>query len=175
MTTRTNILETSTTPTSPAAEWHIRKASLSDLPWIALITWRILIETGRGDVYQFRQVLHGVMTVLTDAARGEYFLAEVDGRFAGQLKLVSSWHDLFNANVATIEHVYVHPQVRSVEDADGVRVYDRLHRHALEVCRQRDVCQGQLHVVSDNKRAQRAYEKRGMLTTGLWMTQGLGG
>lgn len=153
--------------------WTIRQADITDLHWIALVTWRILVETGRGGVYRFEDVLTGVKTVLSNTVRGEYFVAEANGCFVGQLKLVRSWHDLFNRQVATIEHVSVHPNFRSVADEEGVRVYDRLHQHALNVCRERHVSLVQLHVVNDNKRAQRAYEKRGMQTTGLWMTQSL--
>lgn len=172
--TSTNVRNNNIATTQMAvANWTIRQAGISDLHWIAMVTWRILVETGRSGVYRFRDVLNGVQTILSTTARGEYFVAEANGCFAGQLKLVRSWHDLFDKEVATIEHVYVHPDFRSMSDGEGVRVYDRLHQHALAVCRRRDVCQVQLHVVSDNKRAQRAYEKRGMTATGLWMTQSL--
>lgn len=158
---------------SPVPVSEIRKATRDDLPWITLVTWQILVETGRTGVYRFRDVLYGVQSVLRDSTLGEYFVAEADGQYAGQLKLVRGWHDLFNRDVATIEHVYVHPRYRSLNLSGGQRVYDQLHQHALQVCRERHVHQVQLHVVSDNKRAQRAYEKRGMQSTGLWMTQRL--
>ncbi len=153
---------------------HIRRATPADLWKIALVTWQILVKTGRAQVYRFRDVVHGVHTVLHEPGLASYYIAEHNRQFAGQLKLVRSWHDLFNREVATIEHVYVRPACRGLMNAAGQRVYQQLHAHAVEVCRQHHVVQVQLHVVRDNQRAQRASEKQGMDTTGYWMTQRLG-
>ncbi|MCG6157728.1 GNAT family N-acetyltransferase [Rubinisphaera margarita] len=124
-------------------------------------------------MYEFGRALRGVETVLSDPAHGEYLVAEADGCHRDQLTLILHWHDLFDANVATIEHVFVHPMYRGNADSENRKVYDALHQHAIERCRQQNVPQLNLHVVSDNLRVQRAYEKRGLTATGLWMTKRL--
>ena len=157
------------------SEFQLRVASTVDLPMIAMTTWQILVETGRDHVYRFSDVARGVHQVLNgNREQDEYFVVQSGVMIAGQLKLVKSWSDLYNRSVAMIEHVYVHPHFRGLEDANGRRVYDHLHDHVIEHCQHHDIASVQLHVVSDNDRAKRAYVKRGMNATGFWMTQKLG-
>ncbi len=143
----------------------IRSPRSCEWALLAAMTWRLLEDTGRADVYRFRDVLHGVRSTAFHSKTNQYVLAFVDGDIAGQMKLHQFYHDLHNRMVAMIEHVFIRPEYR------GLGLYRCLHQQALTMCRDTSVGLVQLHVVLSNARALRAYEKQGMEKTALLMSQ----
>jgi ribosomal protein S18 acetylase RimI-like enzyme len=102
-------------------------------------------------------VAAGVRAVLGDPAKGRYFVAECDGRPAGQLMITYEWSDWRNGTFWWIQSVYVVPAARR----SGV--FRALFRH-LEERAQGDatVCGIRLYVDRDNERAQATYRRCGL-------------
>ncbi len=63
---------------------RIRKARLSDATTIADFNVRLALETERLRLNRAR-VQRGVIALLKDKTKGFYFVAEIDGKIAGQL------------------------------------------------------------------------------------------
>jgi GNAT superfamily N-acetyltransferase len=90
-----------------------------------------------------------------------YFLAEIEGRVAGQLMITMEWSDWRNATFWWIQSVYVRPDHRSRG------VFKALYRHVEQIARGRkDVCGLRLYVERDNAAAREVYRRLGMGDTG---------
>ena len=118
---------------------------------MALETERITLD---GEV-----VLKGVRSVLNDASRGHYFVAELDGGIVGQLMLTREWSDWRNGDIWWIQSVYVDPSFR------GRGVFSQMYRHVRQAAREHDVRGLRLYVEKHNESAKRVYERLGMTTT----------
>ncbi len=102
----------------------------------------------------------GVRAILSDAAKGIYFVAESQGRIVGQVMLTYEWSDWRNGNLWWLQSVYVHKEFRRLG------VFRRLFEHVETVARRgRDVRGLRLYMHADNARARRSYEKLGMNPT----------
>tara|TARA_R110002111_G_scaffold260867_1_gene332900 strand:+ start:5925 stop:6425 length:501 start_codon:yes stop_codon:yes gene_type:complete len=154
-----------TRPVTSSETILIRAANNDDLPLIAIMTWEILVVTGRTDGYQFEKMLQGVRHMFAKSDQCRYLVALSGTRMVGQLKLTKQFNDLYCAEEGFVEHVFIHPEFR------GQRIYDRMHQRALQMCGEWNLRRMALHVVGTNTQAKRAYEKQGMWATGFWMTQ----
>jgi GNAT superfamily N-acetyltransferase len=95
--------------------------------------------------------------VLEDPALGRYYLAEIDGRPAGQLMTTYEWSDWRNGVFLWIQSVYVLPTHR------GAGVFRSLYRHLEDMARQdARICGIRLYVDRANERAQAVYGRLGM-------------
>ena len=106
------------------------------------------------------RVQAGVAALLSDPAKGLYFVAEIDGEVAGQLMITYEWSDWRNGNIWWIQSVYVKEKFRR----RGVfrALFGYLENLARE---QKEVCTLRLYVHGDNAAAQRTYELLGMKRT----------
>jgi len=103
----------------------------------------------------------GVTAVLNDKHKGLYFVAELDGRIAGQLMITYEWSDWRNGDLWWLQSVYVHPDFRSRG------VFRALFTHLTELARARkDVAGIRLYMHHDNETARRTYERVGMKRAG---------
>jgi GNAT superfamily N-acetyltransferase len=141
-------------------EIRVRDAEPTDWAVIAEFNQR-LAEESEGKSLPWETLVSGVRTVLADAGRGRYFVAEVGGRIAGQTMITYEWSDWRNAWIWWIQSVYVHPDFR------GHGVFSRLYRH-IESARGAadDVCGLRLYVLQTNSRARAIYARLGMRPTG---------
>ncbi len=138
---------------------QIREAEYSDAPLIAEYNQLMAAETEDTKLDRQR-LLKGVQSILSDPAKGRYYLAEVDDRIAGQLMITYEWSDWRNGNFWWIQSVYVHTEYRSMG------VFTTLFQHVLELARSRsDVCGVRLYVEQHNTRAQQTYAHLGMKRT----------
>lgn len=135
---------------------------------VAMMTHAILLESGREQAYPFANVLQGILQDLK-RPECEYLLACVHGQVAGQIKLRRAFHDLHNCQVLNIEHVYIARPFR------GNGIYRQLHDYAIQSARNAGITEIRLHVVTENDRAARAYEKQGMNRCATLMTQAIDG
>lgn len=102
----------------------------------------------------------GVHALFEDPGRGVYYVAEVDGRRAGQMMITYEWSDWRNGVFWWIQSVWVEPEFR------GQGVFKALYGHVMGLARgTAGVCGLRLYVEKDNQRAQRTYEKVGMRRT----------
>ena len=137
----------------------IRTAALADLPVIADFNVRLARES-EDLILDAARVEAGVEAVLTDPAKGIYYVAKVAGEVAGQLMITYEWSDWRNGNIWWIQSVYVKPEFRRAG------VFRALFHHLQRLARNRkDVCTLRLYVHTDNTRARQSYERLGMTRT----------
>jgi GNAT superfamily N-acetyltransferase len=137
-------------------ELIIRQATLQDAQIITQFN-ALMGEETEGKKLDKRTLTKGVQAVLTDEAKGLYYVAEVDGGVVGQLMITYEWSDWRNANFWWIQSVYVEKEYR------GRGVFTSLFRHVREIAEKRsDVCGIRLYVEKSNARAQSVYEQLGM-------------
>ena len=137
-------------------ETQIRKAEFSDAPVIADFNAAMALETEQIELD--RKILrNGVEALLADPSKGYYYLAERDGKIAGQLMITFEWSDWRNADFWWIQSVYVLPEFRE----QGV--FRSLYTFIESLARSRgNVCGLRLYVEKGNVRARRTYETLGM-------------
>ncbi len=138
---------------------HIRRARLTDLQTIVEFN-ALLASESEGVKLDLDRLRAGVATVLQDATRGFYLLAETDaGEPAGQLGLTFEWSDWRNGVFWWLQSVYVRPEYRR----KGVlrALYDRI----LEMSTDHGVCGIRLYVERENRAAQDAYRRLGLEQT----------
>jgi GNAT superfamily N-acetyltransferase len=134
----------------------IRKARPTDIDVIANFNSRLAWETEKLRLNSIT-VSRGVRSLLKDAAKGTYFVAEQDGVIVGQLLITYEWSDWRNGNFWWIQSVYVAAAFRQ----GGV--FRALFSHLEKLARsRRDVCGLRLYVEKNNHQAHRAYGRLGM-------------
>jgi GNAT superfamily N-acetyltransferase len=137
----------------------IRTAALADLPVIADFNVRLARES-EDLALDATRVESGVRAILTDAAKGIYYVAEVAGDVAGQLMITYEWSDWRNGNIWWIQSVYVKPEFRRAG------VFRTLFHHVQSLAStQEDVCTLRLYVHAENARACQSYKRLGMTRT----------
>jgi GNAT superfamily N-acetyltransferase len=137
----------------------VREATLPDVPIIADFNVRLARESENLALDPAR-VETGVRAMLTDSAKGIYYVAEIGGVMAGQLMITYEWSDWRNGLIWWIQSVYVKPEFRRAG------VFRALFRHVQGLARvQADVCTLRLYVHAENAHAHRSYERMGMSLT----------
>jgi GNAT superfamily N-acetyltransferase len=138
---------------------NIRKARLTDAAIIADFNTRLAWETEKLKL-DAPTIRRGVRAVLSNATKGIYFVAEVEGTVVGQLLITYEWSDWRNGNFWWIQSVYVAAEHRQ----SGVfrRLFDRVEQLAQS---RRDACGLRLYVEKSNQRAQLTYAMLGMTKT----------
>jgi len=139
------------------AGFTIRVAVPGDAQTIALFNCRLAEET-EDTRLDGPTVLAGVTQLLADESKGRYLVAERDGRLIGQLAHTREWSDWRNGDLWWIQSVYIHEEDRGA----GVfrALYQRLESMAKEAG---NVVGIRLYVERHNDKAQRAYERLGLV------------
>jgi len=138
---------------------HIRPATPLDVDTVCEFN-RLLAHETEGKALDLALLRPGVAAVLADAAKGRYYLAEVNGRVVGQLAITFEWSDWRNGWFWWIQSVYVQ------HDARRTGVFRSLYAHVeAEARRAADVIGIRLYVEDENESAQRTYEKLGLEAT----------
>ena len=102
----------------------------------------------------------GVAAVLADAAKGVYYVAEVNGVIAAQLMITYEWSDWRNGDLWWIQSVYVKQEFRR----QGL--FRQLFRYLESLARQQQNVRAlRLYMHSENSAARRSYERLGMSQT----------
>ncbi len=137
----------------------IRSATPADAPVIVEFNLLLARET-EALALDPACVKAGVAALLANPAKGVYYVAEVNGRVAGQLMITYEWSDWRNGNIWWIQSVYVATPFRR----GGVfrSLFEHVKRLALD---RDDVSAVRLYVHSENARAHAAYEQLGMKRT----------
>lgn len=134
---------------------RIRAARPADAPALADFNIRMALETESLHLDP-AVIVPGVQAVLSDPAKGLYFVAEISGQLAGQLMVTREWSDWRNSDIWWIQSVYVHPDHRRRG------VFKALYRHAEEQAKQQGVSVLRLYVEQQNHSAQATYQSLGM-------------
>lgn len=134
----------------------IRKAKLRDLETIIDYNQALARET-EGVGLDRETLLKGVLSLLSDEAKGCYFLYEESGKVVGQLLVTYEWSDWRNANFWWIQSVYVHPDYRRRG------IFRKLFEFLKAEAEKEDtVCGLRLYVEERNLPAQATYRKLAM-------------
>lgn len=133
----------------------IREATPEDGERIVLFNQAMAKET-EGRMLERDVLSRGVEAMLSDRARGRYFVAEEAGEIAGQLAVTTEWSDWRNGDIWWIQSVYVAKSHRRRG------VYRQLHLHVRDMARASGVVGLRLYVERDNEAAQTVYEALGM-------------
>ncbi len=134
----------------------IRAATLADLDFIAEANTALAMET-EGQTLDPALLRPGIRAVLDDPSHGRYFIAEIDGRPAGQLMTTFEWSDWRNGQFLWIQSVYVLPVHR------GAGVFRALYGHLEDIARDDPrICGIRLYVDRGNDRALAVYSRLGM-------------
>ncbi|MGH7178559.1 MAG: GNAT family N-acetyltransferase [Tepidisphaeraceae bacterium] len=140
---------------SAGAEITVRCARDDDLPKIVDFNARLADETEALELD--RTVLErGVRKLLGDRSRGEYFIAEIDGRIAGQLMITREWSDWRDGDIWWVQSVYVAPEFRRRG------AFRALYKFVRDRAKDAQAVGLRLYVEQDNDSAQRTYESLGM-------------
>lgn len=138
-------------------ELRIREASPADGAVLADYNSRMAEET-EGRALERGKIVPGVAALLADRSKGRYWVAECGDEIVGQLMVTYEWSDWRNGTIWWVQSVYVHPAFRRKG------VFSALYRHVESLAlAEPDVCGIRLYVEQNNTRAQRTYEKLGMV------------
>lgn len=98
----------------------------------------------------------GVESLLSDPARGTYYVAEREGTVVGQLLVTTEWSDWRDAEIWWIQSVYVSREARRTG------VYRALHDYVRRRARASGAAGLRLYVDRDNRPARETYAELGM-------------
>ena len=135
---------------------HIRPARAGDAATIADLQVRMALETE--DVrLDGPAVLRGVQAVFDDPAKGQYWIAELDGQIAGCLLVLTEWSDWRNGTVWWVHSVFIRPESRRRG------VFRAMYEHLRQTVEADPDLRGlRLYVDIRNVKAQKTYESLGM-------------
>ena len=137
---------------------RIRDATLDDGSMIADFNARMAQET-EGLTLDALKLERGVRAALSDPGKASYFLAEIDGKIAGQLMITHEWSDWRNGDIWWLQSVYVEKEFRRRG------LFRELYRFVRDRAAKRGAVGMRLYVDAANTSAQQTYTSLGMLVT----------
>lgn len=133
-----------------------RHAALADVPEIVRFQIDMAWETEELKL-DYETVTRGVQAVFEDPSRGQYYVAENDGRVIASTLITYEWSDWRSGTVWWIQSVYVVPEARR----QGV--YAGLYSYLKQVAESNHNVRGiRLYVDRRNTLAQSVYSRLGM-------------
>jgi GNAT superfamily N-acetyltransferase len=133
----------------------IRKAKPSDAQAIIDYQLKMAWETENMKLVP-EIVTKGVDAVFHDQSRGQYYVAESNGKVVASLLITYEWSDWRNCSVWWFQSVYVVLEFRR----QGV--FRKMYSHIRELAEELDIAGLRLYVETKNSRAQKTYEALGM-------------
>ena len=145
----------------------IRKAKTEDLNSITDFQIAMAKETENIEL-DCKTVKKGVGAVMADPKKGQYYVAENQGKIVGSLLTTFEWSDWRNGTVLWIQSVYVKPKFRRKG------VYSNLYSFVKSEVLDNPMLKGiRLYADKSNIAAHKTYEKLGMspdhYTTFEWL------
>ncbi len=139
---------------------EIRQAVSNDVETVACFNIALCRET-EGRELDPVTVTNGVRRFVSEAKRGRYFVAVIDGQVVGQTAHTFEWSDWRNGELWWIQSVYVHPDFRSKG------VFRALFMHIKELAEADiDCCGIRLYMERENETARESYRRLGFNETG---------
>jgi GNAT superfamily N-acetyltransferase len=138
----------------------VRPAIAADLPTLLRFNAALAFET-EGRTLDSARLRTGVESVLNDAEKGRYFIAEEHGRSVGQVLVTVEWSDWRNAYFWWLQNVYI------TERARGTGVFTAMYNHLEALAKDESACGMRLYVARANTSAQSSYYKVGMTDSGF--------
>ena len=108
----------------------------------------------------------GVTALFESTERGQYYVAEIDGKIVGQLLITYEWSDWRNGLFWWIQSVYV------VAEHRRTGIFSTLYENVSEIARHDPtVCGIRLYVEAENELARNTYTALGMSLAGYEVMQ----
>ncbi|OFY65853.1 MAG: GNAT family N-acetyltransferase [Bacteroidetes bacterium RBG_13_43_22] len=133
----------------------IRKAVPTDSPEIVDFQLKMAWETEEMALDP-ETVREGVNAVFEDHSRGQYYVADDEGKVVASLLITYEWSDWRNCNIWWFQSVYVIPEYRR----QGI--FRKMYSHISHLAEVHDIAGLRLYVETKNVRAQKTYEALGM-------------
>lgn len=133
----------------------IRKAIPSDSDAIIDFQQKMAWETEQM-VLVDDVITKGVTNLINDPSRGQYFVAESDGKVIASLLITYEWSDWRNKNVWWFQSVYVLPAFRR----QGI--FRSMYTYIKDEAEKQNAAGLRLYVETKNYTAQKTYESLGM-------------
>lgn len=134
---------------------HVRRATRADLDALVAGNVEMARETERVELNE-ATLREGILALLDERAPGCYWVAEADGRVAGQLLITYEWSDWRNRMVWWIQSVHV------VTEARRHGVFRALYAFIRREAQAAGAGGLRLYVDNTNTRAQAVYAAVGM-------------
>ncbi len=135
---------------------QIRNAHEDDSNIIINFQMTMALETENLNL-EIEQVREGVLNVLRDSQKGNYFVAQVEDKVVGSLLVTREWSDWRNQWILWMQSVYVLPEYR------GKGIFKQLYEHIKTwVMVDNEVAGLRLYVDKLNKTAIEVYTKLNM-------------
>lgn len=133
----------------------VRKATIADASPITGFQMNMAWETEKISLDP-ETVNKGVNSVFSDSRKGEYYVAEAEGKVIASLLITCEWSDWRNSNIWWFQSVYVIPEYRR----QGVfrKMYTFIKNKAMET----GIAGLRLYVETGNEQAMKTYESLGM-------------
>jgi GNAT superfamily N-acetyltransferase len=133
----------------------IRKAIPSDVSSIVDFQLKMAWETENIKLIP-EIVTNGVEAVFNNQSKGQYFVAESDGKVVASLLITYEWSDWRNCNVWWFQSVFVMPELRR----NGI--FRKMYNYIKKLAEEQDIAGLRLYVETRNSGAQKTYEALGM-------------
>jgi len=134
----------------------IRKAEKTDADVIIDFQMKMARETEELELNK-NTVTRGVNAVFfANQSRGQYYVADDDGKVVASLLITSEWSDWRNCNVWWFQSVYVLPEYRRRG------IFRKMYNHIKFLAEAEDAGGLRLYVETKNIRARKTYEALGM-------------
>jgi GNAT superfamily N-acetyltransferase len=134
---------------------HVRKAVPNDSPLIIDFQQKMAWETEKLKLDP-ETVNEGVNAVFNDNSRGQYYVAEDNGKLIASLLITYEWSDWRNCNVWWFQSVYVLPEYRRKG------VFRQMYSYIRLLAEENDIAGLRLYVETKNDTAKKTYESLGM-------------
>ena len=145
----------------------VRAATADDVPTIVEFNTRLAAET-EGLALDRETLSQGVGALLSDHARGSYYVACQGEAVVGQIMHTREWSDWRNGDIWWIQSVYVDQAYRRLGVFRALYNFVRTRAHAAP-----GVVGLRLYVEEDNETARETYDELGMDRVSYIMMQEL--
>jgi GNAT superfamily N-acetyltransferase len=133
----------------------IRKAIPSDASSIIDFQEKMAMETEEIKLAP-ETVTNGVIGIFQHQERGQYYVAEENGKVVASLLITYEWSDWRNCNVWWFQSVFVIPEYRRKG------IFRKMYNHIKKLAEEQDIAGLRLYVETKNATAQKTYEALGM-------------
>jgi len=134
----------------------IRKAIIEDLETIVKFNYNLAKQTEDKEL-DLEILTKGVIAMLSDTSKGQYYVYEIDGKVVGQIMNTYEWSDWRNGTFLWVQSVYVDEEYRRKG------IFKKLYNHVKQICDNDEKIAGiRLYVEKENFNAKATYKSLGM-------------
>jgi len=134
----------------------IRKAIIEDLETIVKFNYNLAKQTEDKEL-DLEILTKGVIAMLSDTSKGQYYVYEIDGKVVGQIMNTYEWSDWRNGTFLWVQSVYVDEEYRRKG------IFKELYNHVKQICDNDEKIAGiRLYVEKENFNAKATYKSLGM-------------